>query len=326
MFTTTAGLIESSDIVEHSELSAPWELQLRQMSPGQFRGLIEYLQINGILLYRERYSHRVMGTGATPSGYFMFGSPSSLEHDIRWCGREALPERIAFGESSKQIDFVVPEDSHHVILLVPEDKLRENLGLNGEQRLEVDGRRHLCCPPAVGNRLIATIHRLINDYSSHPELLASHPLCTAIEWQLLGIILEAFHVGNTDLEPVSPRMRRRAFCRALDFSEAIHRPVSGSELARVAGVSRRVLEMSFKENLSISPARFLRWNRMNRVHSDLIAAEPHATLVKHIAAQWGFAEMGRFAVEYKWLFGESPSETLACAGSRPPIRLADVLI
>ena len=64
---------------------------------------------------------------------------------------------------------------------------------------------------------------------------------------------------------------------------------------------------------------------MNRVRSELTAAEPGSALVMHVAARLGFTEMGRFAVEYKGLFGESPSETLARRASKPSVRLADIL-
>ena len=56
---TAVGRLESRDVDEHSQLVKPWEVKMRQMSPGQFRGRIEYLQINGILIYREHYTQRV---------------------------------------------------------------------------------------------------------------------------------------------------------------------------------------------------------------------------------------------------------------------------
>lgn len=64
---------------------------------------------------------------------------------------------------------------------------------------------------------------------------------------------------------------------------------------------------------------------MNRAQRELLAAGAASALVKEIATNWGFADMGRFAVEYKWLFRESPSETLARKASNPSARLADIL-
>ena len=48
-------------------------------------------------------------------------------------------------------------------------------------------------------------------------------------------------------------------------------------------------------------------------------------MVKDIAAHWGFVDLGRFAVDYKHLFGESPSETLKRSIRPLPKRLEDAL-
>jgi AraC-like DNA-binding protein len=42
----------------------------------------------------------------------------------------------------------------------------------------------------------------------------------------------------------------------------------------------------------------------------LLAADGRTTTVSEIALKWGFYHMGRFAIRYKALFGESPSQTL----------------
>ena len=325
MFKTAAGRLESGDIDEHSQLVQPWDLNMRQMSPGRFRGRLEYVQVHDIVMYREYYTRRVMGTGATPSGYLMVGSPSSLEHDIDWCGAEVRPEQLAFARPSAEVDFAVPEGSRHVVVLVPEDKLLGYLGVGSREKLYGEERRHLRCGSNLGDALVATIHRLIDGFLANPESLADDTLCNAVEWQLLGTLVQALHAGKREAGRMSPSKRRLALLRAVDYAENLHRPISSRELAEVAGVSQRALELAFKEILGIPPARFLRWNRMNQARSVLLAAEPGADRVKHIAGHWGFTEMGRFAVDFKWLFGESPSQTLARKASKPSLRLADIL-
>jgi AraC-like DNA-binding protein len=54
---------------------------------------------------------------------------------------------------------------------------------------------------------------------------------------------------------------------------------------------------------------------MNLARRKLVRSVAAATTVTQIATDHGFWELGRFAVAYRSLFGESPSVTLA----RPPV-------
>jgi hypothetical protein len=49
---------------------------------------------------------------------------------------------------------------------------------------------------------------------------------------------------------------------------------------------------------------------MHLARRALRASSPGVTTVTEIATQYGFWQLGRFAGEYKTLFGEAPSVTL----------------
>jgi AraC family ethanolamine operon transcriptional activator len=53
------------------------------------------------------------------------------------------------------------------------------------------------------------------------------------------------------------------------------------------------------------------------VRRELRAAEPGTARVTDVAMRWGFWQLGRFAVEYRALFGERPSQTLYSTCPRP---------
>ena len=55
--------------------------------------------------------------------------------------------------------------------------------------------------------------------------------------------------------------------------------------------------------------RYLRAARYEKVRETLCRAQP-VEGVTEIAAKWGFGHMGRFSIDYRKRFGESPSETL----------------
>ena len=50
--------------------------------------------------------------------------------------------------------------------------------------------------------------------------------------------------------------------------------------------------------------------RLSQVRRALLSARDHIVTVTEIATGFGFAELGRFSVEYRKVFGESPSATL----------------
>jgi AraC-like DNA-binding protein len=55
------------------------------------------------------------------------------------------------------------------------------------------------------------------------------------------------------------------------------------------------------------------------VHTALLMGGP--ATIKEIAIEHGFVELGRFAGEYRRLFGELPSQTLRRASSLPGVLL-----
>jgi AraC-like DNA-binding protein len=75
-------------------------------------------------------------------------------------------------------------------------------------------------------------------------------------------------------------------------------------------ISDKTLETSFKSLFGITPKRFKYLLRLNHAHKDLQFADAQMTNVSDIASKWGFSNFGRFAKDYKALFGPLPSETL----------------
>ena len=80
-----AGRLEGHDIEEYNQIVDPWKVNLHQTETGRFDGRLEFVQFNGILLYREHWSRSILATGATPKGYFMLGGTLSPKNRTTWC-------------------------------------------------------------------------------------------------------------------------------------------------------------------------------------------------------------------------------------------------
>ena len=100
----------------------------------------------------------------------------------------------------------------------------------------------------------------------------------------------------------------RRFRRAVEESsdQSLYIP----EICKAIGVSESTLRMCCQEHLGMSPKRYLLLRRMGLARRALRQAEPDATSVTAVGTRYGFWELGRFAVVYQSLFGESPSATL----------------
>jgi len=86
--------------------------------------------------------------------------------------------------------------------------------------------------------------------------------------------------------------------------------LSVQQLAASAGVSERTLRDAFQQYFGLAPVRYLNRRTLHQVRRALKAADPSVATVTGIATQFGVWELGRFARDYCFLFGEHPSETL----------------
>jgi AraC-like DNA-binding protein len=123
------------------------------------------------------------------------------------------------------------------------------------------------------------------------------------------LLLSVPHTWSAALSQTPPAPSPAGLRRAVDYIHAhAAEPVAIEALARAAGVSGRTLFRHFRLYRGMSPFAYLRSVRLARARDDLVAAECRAT-VTEIAGRWGFANLGRFAIEYRRQFGESPSAT-----------------
>jgi AraC family ethanolamine operon transcriptional activator len=87
--------------------------------------------------------------------------------------------------------------------------------------------------------------------------------------------------------------------------------VTVSDLRNLLEVGDRSLRRFFSSVYGASPGRFLRVQRLHGVNRALGEAARAATItITDAAMSFGFFDLGRFAGDYRRLFGERPSETL----------------
>jgi AraC family ethanolamine operon transcriptional activator len=318
----TGNVITVPDIEVLQASVFPWQLDMRQVSRGTMDAQLHIGQVGDILVTREFWSRGVVASGTTPSGYLALAGTGS-EKSIKWCGHEIDSRRILCGLDSAEIDFATPESEDHWVFLIPQELLVDYLGEREVEALR--GRRGLSCGPNLSGRLLALANRAISPSRGRngPGL---HRLSTqALRSDLLDAVARLVTGDPGNQNPPNPQSHYQVCCRAIAYSRTLRKATNVSELCSAVNVKRRTLERALRENLGITPHQLMHLHRLNRLHRNLRAANPGETTVTTLMLEWGFSELGRTAVEYKRLFGQLPSATLAGGTSSPGLRLVDAL-
>lgn len=168
--------------------------------------------------------------------------------------------------------------------------------------------------PSLGRHWDSVVRHVTRDLLTDEELMTS-PLVRAETFrQLVTAVLTVF--PNTALsdepawagEGAEPAVVRRAV-EFIDSNAASD--IGIAEIARASGIGSRGLQAAFRRHRDTTPMGYLRRVRMERAHRDLqIGDHTRGDSVSAIASRWGFTHHGRFAVEYRRLFGCAPSQTL----------------
>ncbi|MFG1934434.1 helix-turn-helix transcriptional regulator [Mycobacterium sp. NPDC048908] len=109
---------------------------------------------------------------------------------------------------------------------------------------------------------------------------------------------------RTDSRPVILR-------RAMEYIDSnATNDIGVADIAAAVHVTPRAVQYMFRRHLETTPLQYLRRLRLHYAHQDLVAADRMQTTVTDIAARWGFAHTGRFAVIYRQVYGQSPHTTL----------------
>jgi AraC family ethanolamine operon transcriptional activator len=78
----------------------------------------------------------------------------------------------------------------------------------------------------------------------------------------------------------------------------------------MARCSERMLQYAFRDIYGMGPQAWFQAMKLKEANRELSTHGSRTLRVSDVALRWGFTHFGRFSLEYRRMFGESPSETL----------------
>jgi AraC-like DNA-binding protein len=205
------------------------------------------------------------------------------------------------------------ESGDYAMIPIPNQVLKNALRGLGIDHIPVDAGCFTALQPEseTFRMLLDTIGSLRSGGGNSPEMFRSEEVRRTAERELLTRLSLVIGASEPSHGIGHRADRMKVFRKAREFLHAkSDAPVYLAELCTATGVPERTLRDIFQSILGVSPLKYLQLRRMRQVRQALQQADKRDHSVKQIALASGFWELGRFAVEYKRLFGESPSETL----------------
>ena len=150
---------------------------------------------------------------------------------------------------------------------------------------------------------------------AQPKLLQDNNIQRLICSQLIKLTVDIINPMLSTPEPINQfNKRQQGINRVVEYiREHCQQLPDITQLCQIAQLSERSLQYGFKERFGITPVHYLRVIRLNGAHKQLLTLEKSTMSVAQIALNWGFVEFGRFSRDYKALFDQLPSQTLATA-------------
>jgi AraC-like DNA-binding protein len=227
------------------------------------------------------------------------------------------PSAVVLPEGS-EVHYRLAPDSEWSTFNVHQEEL-ESVGIHSSPgrvelpRLDAEARWRL---HAAITGAVALLHQLARGDSAI--------LDGAVAGRCIREDLLAAYAATLDLTPgprgcnrSSVEWRLRLLRRAVDFMDAeFAHPLRVARICSTVGTSMKSIERLFLDVHGVTPKRYLTLLRLAKARKFLLSGDRNSVSVAAVATACGFFHLGRFATEYRAIYGENPAWTLAQASPR----------
>jgi AraC family ethanolamine operon transcriptional activator len=284
-----------------------FDLRAEQLEPGPMRCQIDFIAAGNTFFYLEHYPLRTRLTGELLHNRFGFALPVHGP-SLQYAGEQMDKCRLASAITGEEMDVYAPGGLRQFVVLLDHARL---LRLADEAGLPTETQRALrygrpTMPLAAKPRAVAALVRRMRGLLQEAAAGRLGLDADSLQDWLYAETISLLEVKDAPCgrPPAAVLVRR-----ALGMSDAHRGPVPIAQLCTLLRVSPGTLENAFKSVTGVTPHAFFLRRRLNQARSVLLSREADSVRVTDVALELGFSELGRFAVRYRQMFGEKPSET-----------------
>jgi AraC family transcriptional regulator, ethanolamine operon transcriptional activator len=296
------------------ELSASvpaWDAELTQLRTGAFSAQMTFIQLESVFVTSGKWDQPLLMKAASPRGCVTVNRPGRGSAPVKYRGHVIEDDECYVSGSAAEGECMNMGIQCPTGLSVHLDALHESW-LDRPELLATRGMNVCKAGLTSVTSLFNGIAWIVAAVAEYPDTIARAEVRLSLADQLLARV-DAF--GAREF-PVSQdretRIRRRLGVeRAREYiNRNLTEPIRLSHLCRYARTGSRSLEYGFMEAVGLSPMVYVRVTRLHRVRRMLRSRTTGQRSISEIAMDCGFWHLSQFAMDYKALFGESPSITV----------------
>jgi AraC family ethanolamine operon transcriptional activator len=277
-----------------------------QVERGAFLAELKRVHIDDLTINSGCYTRRVIARGDFPPGSVLIGCVLDGREEGWINGYRFHHNDVVVYPKGSELDYIQPAATRWYAISLSEALLEQA----GCQEIRVDRIKVMSGNWPLTQLIRELLHNQPDPTAGVARAASAPPPSRAILLDQVRRVLEHYQ-DHPDVRRPS-RQRRMAMLRQFEHHvrERIAESLRLSELCSEVGVSQRVLEYVFKEELGMTPKQYLELLRLSAFRRELLLNRSGDPSITQIAGRHGISHLGRLSAAYRRQFGELPSETL----------------
>ena len=302
----------ASDAVQLSQQAGEWNFEVSQLTRGPFNAQCNALDLENAKLLHVGINQTVTQRGYGPRNMAAIFIPCA-DSPPAYAKGQLLREGQCVTVVGGELEAVTHGGYVEVDLAFDLDACRSQIeDLNGDS-LGVQFGTTIAAPgPEWIADMTIRVKWIIRAAREYGAAFGNPRIRKKLTDHLLAAMVR-LDTSPADLDSTTTRAtagRRVAVRLAREFIHAhLCEPLPLSELCHHSGLKVRTLETGFREVTGLTPIAYIRSLRLNAVRRALLHATASDHSISEIAMDNGFWHFGQFALDYRKLFGETPTCT-----------------
>ena len=295
---------EFNDPYAFADQIAQGKIEHYQLEPGIFHGELIQIISDKVIISTHSMNLSLLQIGPGVSGFTTFLIPGNMVEDFSWRKQRLSGKRIGVLKGDMEHFGIAPSNFYGTPVSLSNDYFNELIikrGYDENIYKLIQQNEVIDLDPDDAFQIQQMVVNLCNSKNLNYEQMA-------IELPIL--ILDSINNIANKLPKLIPNSRYLTFNKILEYiHEHLNQKISTYKICSEIEISERNLRYIFKEMTGLSPMKYIKYVKLNKVRKDIRKMSENSE-IGIIANKWGIGHLGQFAADYNKLFWELPSDTL----------------